>query len=105
MQFAQFVDYLAQLEATTKRNAMVEILSNLFKDAGSEEIDKIIYLCQERLVPAYVNLEFGIGEQLAAEALSKASGRPKDEVTPPLQGEGRLRHRRRDSAAAPKAKG
>lgn len=80
MQFSQFVNYLAQLEATTKRNLMVEVLSNLFKEAGSEEIDKIIYLCQERLVPAYVNLEFGIGEQLAAEALSKASGRPKDEV-------------------------
>jgi len=80
MQFARFVEFLAQLEGTTKRNAMVEILSNLFKEAGSEEIDKIIYLCQERLVPAYVNLEFGIGEQLAAEALSKATGRPKDEI-------------------------
>ena len=77
MQFAVFVEFLGQLEATTKRNAMVEILSNLFKEAGSSEIDKIIYLCQERLVPAYVNLEFGIGEQLAADALARATASRK----------------------------
>jgi len=80
MQFARFADFLGQLEATAKRNAMVEILSALFKETSSDEIDKIIYLCQERLVPAYVNLEFGIGEQLAAEALSKATGRAKDDI-------------------------
>lgn len=80
MQFAHFVGFLAQLEATSKRNAMVEILAALFQETDSQEIDKTIYLCQERLVPAYVHLEFGIGEQLAAEALAKAANRSKDEI-------------------------
>ena len=61
MQFSTFVGYLARLEATSKRNEMVAILAELFQQAGAEEIDKIIYLCQERLVPAYEALEFGIG--------------------------------------------
>jgi len=80
MQFARFVEFLAQLEGTTKRNAMVEILSALFHEAGSAEIGKIVYLCQERLAPAYVNIEFGIGEQLAAEALARVSARTRDDI-------------------------
>jgi DNA ligase-1 len=80
MRFAALVDYLARLEATTKRNEMVAILAELFQHAGQEEIRKIIYLCQERLVPAYEKLEFGIGEGLAAEALAKATGKGKNEV-------------------------
>lgn len=80
MKFAAFVDYLSRLEATTKRNLMVEILADLFKQAGAEEIDKIVYLCQERLAPAYVNLEFGIGEQLANAAIAKATGHTREDV-------------------------
>ncbi len=73
MKYALFVDYLARLEATPKRNEMVSILAELFQQADGEEIDKIIYLCQERLVPAFEPLEFGIGEALANAALSKAT--------------------------------
>ena len=39
MQFARFADFLGQLEATAKRNAMVEILSALFKETSSDEIE------------------------------------------------------------------
>lgn len=72
MKFALFVEYLARLEATTKRNEMVAILAELFQQAGGEEMDKIVYLCQERLLPAFEALEFGIGEALAAAALAQA---------------------------------
>ncbi len=73
MKYSVLVSYLARLEATSKRNEMVSILSDLFKQANGEEIDKIIYLCQERLVPAFEPLEFGIGESLAGSALAKAT--------------------------------
>ena len=74
MKYSILTDHLARLEATSKRNEMVSILSDLFQQAGAEEIDKIIYLCQERLVPAFEPLEFGIGESLAGSALAKAVG-------------------------------
>ncbi|MDP2936398.1 MAG: ATP-dependent DNA ligase [Dehalococcoidia bacterium] len=80
MQVDRFVDFLTELEATSSRNRMVEVLSLLFKETDVEEIDKLIYLCQGRVAPAYVKLEFGVGESLAAEALSKASGQPKTEM-------------------------
>ncbi|MBM3128930.1 MAG: ATP-dependent DNA ligase [Chloroflexi bacterium] len=80
MRFSKLVDYLAQLEATTKRLEMTATLGALFKEASEEDIAPIIYLTQERLGPAFEPIDFGIGEALAAEALAKASGKDKDAV-------------------------
>ena len=80
MRFAKLVEYLAKLEATTKRLEMTAILGELFKEASEEDIAPIIYLTQERLGPAFEPIDFGIGEALAAEALAKASGKDKDAI-------------------------
>ncbi len=80
MRFAKLVDYLAQLEATTKRLEMTAILGKLFKEASEEDIAPIVYLTQERLGPAFEPIDFGIGEALAAEALLKATGKDKDAI-------------------------
>ncbi len=80
MQVDRFVDFLMELEATSSRNRMVASLAELFREADVEEIDKIIYLCQGRVAPAYEKLEFGVGESLVAEAISRASGRDRSEV-------------------------
>jgi len=77
MRFSKLVDYLARLEATTKRLEMTAILGELFKEATADDIAPIIYLTQERLGPAFEPIDFGIGEALAAEALAKASGKDK----------------------------
>lgn len=80
MKFLKLVDYLAQLEATTKRLEMVAILAKLFSEAEADEVAPIIYLTQERLVPAFEPVEFGIGEALAAAALAQAVGSDKTEI-------------------------
>jgi DNA ligase 1 len=80
MRFAKLVDYLAKLEATTKRLEMTSILAGLFKEASEEDIAPLVYLTQERLAPAYEPIDFGIGEALAAEALAKATGKDKDAI-------------------------
>ncbi len=80
MRFSKLVDYLAKLEATTKRLEMTAILSDLFKESSEDEIAPIIYLTQERLGPAFEPIDFGIGEALAAEALAKASGKDKGAI-------------------------
>jgi DNA ligase-1 len=80
MRFAKLVDYLAKLEATTKRLEMTAILADLFKEASEEDIAPIIYLTQERLGPAFEPIDFGIGEALAAEALAKATGKDKETI-------------------------
>lgn len=80
MRFSRLVNYLAQLEATSKRLEMTRILGELFKEAETEEIGPIVYLTQERLGPAFEGIEFGIGEALAAAALSQATGKPREEI-------------------------
>lgn len=80
MKFSRLAEYFSQLEATSSRNRMVEVLAEMFRDAQGEEIDKLVYLCQGRLVPFYEPLEFGVGEGLAAEALAKYADVSKTEV-------------------------
>ncbi len=80
MKFSKLVDYLAKLEATSKRLEMTRILGELFKEADAEEIAPIVYLTQERLGPAFEGIEFGIGEALVSAALSQATGKPREEI-------------------------
>ncbi len=80
MKFSELVDYLAQLEATTKRLEMTRILGELFKRADADDMAAIIYLSQERLAPNYEPIEFGIGEALCAAALSQVTGISREEI-------------------------
>ena len=80
MKFSTLVEYLARLEATSKRLEMTHILGELFQEASAEEIEPIVYLSQERLAPNYVGLDFGIGEALAASALARATKREPTEI-------------------------
>lgn len=80
MKFSALVDYLAQLEATTKRLEMTRILGELFQAAEVDDMAAIVYLSQERLGPAYENAEFGMGEALIAQAIAQATGKPLADV-------------------------
>ncbi|MFQ5874560.1 MAG: ATP-dependent DNA ligase [Dehalococcoidia bacterium] len=80
MRFMRLVDYFARLERTSGRNEMIGILAELFHEAEVEEIDKIIYLCQGQLAPAYEKIEFGVGESLTADAIAKATGLDVKEI-------------------------
>ncbi|HOP55094.1 MAG TPA: ATP-dependent DNA ligase [bacterium] len=80
MKFSQLADYFEKLEATAKRNEMVALLAELFKSLSPEEISKVSYLCQERLVPNYEKIEFGMSEKLVARSLSKALNKDENEI-------------------------
>lgn len=72
MTFTELSKYFQKLEATTSRNAMTEILSELFHKAGKDEIGKICYLLQGRVVPLYEALEFGVAEKFVERAIAEA---------------------------------
>jgi len=80
MKFSELADYFEKLEATTKRNEMVALLAELFKNLSPEEVEKVAYLCQERLVPNYEKIEFGMSEKLVAKSLAKALSKDEEEV-------------------------
>lgn len=80
MKFSKFADYLEKVEITSKRLEMFEILSGMFKEADKEEVDKMVYFCEEQLLPAWQGLETGMADKMAAKAIAKASGRSEKEV-------------------------
>ena len=80
MKFARLAEYFERLEGTTKRLEMFQILSELFKEAEVEEIDKVVYLCQEQLLPPFRGLEIGMAEKLIARSVARATDRQDGEV-------------------------
>lgn len=72
--------YLKKLEATTSRNAMVEILAELLSKVSSSEIDKLIYLMQGRIAPLYVHLEMGMADKMMCKAIAMAYNHKQTEV-------------------------
>jgi len=73
MRFSRLAAFFEELEATSKRLEMFDILSRLFKEATAKNIDKIIYLSQGELLPAFKGIEIGISEKLLIKALSEAT--------------------------------
>src|SRR5882724_189260 len=81
MTFQALATYFEQLEATSSRLALIDILSNLFKSVKTgEQIEKICYLVQGRVAPFFVPLEFGMADKMIAAALATTYGEDKDEI-------------------------
>ena len=75
MKFLTLIEYFERIETTTKRLEMFEILAELFRLSDADEIDKIIYLTQEQLLPSFYALEIRMSEKLLVRAIAKASGK------------------------------
>jgi DNA ligase-1 len=79
-QFNELVEVFSKLEATTKRLEMFEILSEFFKKISKDEIDKVVYFCQEQLLPSFKGIEIGMAEKMVEKAIAKASGKKQEEI-------------------------
>lgn len=71
---------MEELESTASRNAMTQVLAQLFKKTSAEEIDKVVYLLQGRVAPIFVSLEFGMADKMMLRAISKAYNKQVKEV-------------------------
>jgi len=80
MTFKELSEYFSKLEATPLRNRMTEILSELFKHAGKDEIGKLCYLLQGRVAPLYEPLEFGVADKMMIRAIASGLNIHTDEV-------------------------
>src|SRR6202030_4365224 len=70
-----------QMEATSSRNELVRILSEVYSASSVDELGPITYLIQGRLAPFFEPVEIGLGERLLMTAIAAAYGAPKEEVT------------------------
>ena len=80
MKFGDFCGYLEQLEKTSKRLEMFEILSECFKNANKNEIKQMVYFCQEQLLPPFYAMEMNMASSMVSKALAKSSGKKKAEI-------------------------
>ncbi|MFX1591777.1 MAG: ATP-dependent DNA ligase [Promethearchaeota archaeon] len=79
MRFNKLSQLFSELESTTKRLEMIDLLSTFFteikKSRDFEDLDKIIYLLQGQLAPNIKQFpKMGIAEKMIIEALSLHSG-------------------------------
>ena len=80
MTFSELSAYLDRMEATSSRNELVKILSELYTKSSPDEIQPLTYLIQGRLVPFFEPVEIGMGEKLVMAAIAQASGKPVEEI-------------------------
>ena len=88
MLYSAIADAYEQIEATTKRLEMTDLLVNLLKNTPKNIIDKVVYLTQGKIYPDFVGLEIGVAEKLAIKALARASGRRESEIEEDLKKSG-----------------
>ena len=80
MHFTLIAQCYERIEATTKRLEMTDHLVDLLRLTPSDIIDKVVYLTQGKLYPDFVDVQTGIAEKLAIQAVAKATGKSEKEI-------------------------
>jgi DNA ligase-1 len=90
MLFSELADYYNRLEAVSSRLTMIDIMTELLNKSSKKEVAHIIYMTQGVLAPPFEGVEFGVAEKLVEEAISVATGYPKEEVEKDYKRQGDL---------------
>ncbi|MGD0495765.1 MAG: ATP-dependent DNA ligase [Candidatus Bathyarchaeia archaeon] len=80
MKYSMIAAAYEQIEGTTKRLEMTDLLVDLLKNTPREVIDKVAYLTQGRIYPDFVGTEIGVAEKLAVKALARATGSRESQI-------------------------
>jgi len=80
MRYSKIVEVYDQIEATTKRLEMTDLLVQLITETPKDDIDKVVYLTTGVLYPDYMGVELGIADKLAIRAIAQISGKPDHTV-------------------------
>ena len=76
MKFSELAASLDQMEATSSRNELVRILSEVYRACSPGELGPITYLIQGRLAPFFEPVEMGLGEKLLITAVALVGAVP-----------------------------
>lgn len=80
MTFQKLSEYFEELEKTSSRLLLIDILSKLFKEVGKDEIAMVSYLIQGRVAPFWQPIEIGMAEKSVAASIARAYGVDREEV-------------------------
>ncbi|SJX65909.1 probable CDC9-DNA ligase I [Sporisorium reilianum f. sp. reilianum] len=91
--YAALASTFADIQATTKRLEITEILTQFLVRVIKRSPDNllhVVYLCINRLCPDYEGLELGIGESLLIKAIAQSTGREVARIKKDLEAQGDL---------------
>lgn len=80
MPFGTLAATLEALEPVSGRTQMIAMLAELLGQAGPADIAQLVYLSQGRLLPDFIQKEFGMNERLVFRSVAQAYGAPAEAV-------------------------
>jgi DNA ligase 1 len=80
MPFGTLAATLEALEPVSGRTQMIAMLAELLGQAGPEDIAQLVYLSQGRLLPDFIQKEFGMNERLVFRSVAQAYGAQSETV-------------------------
>lgn len=80
LNFLRLAQVFEQVEATSKRLEMTNLLVDLIKETPIDEIDSVVYLLQGKLYPDYMGIELGIAEKLLIKSIANVAGKSEETV-------------------------
>jgi len=80
MKYRKLAEFYSALEATTSRNRMIQLLTDLFRETPRALLGPVVYLSIGRIAPEFTGLEYNFGEKLAIRSLAKVLGMEEHEV-------------------------
>lgn len=90
MDFLVLAQAFEKIEATASRLEITSIFAQLLKAAPPEEADRLVYLSQGSIAPAFEGIDLGMGEKFVIEAISIAYGHSRQEIEKRFKKEGDL---------------
>ena len=78
--FSALASTLEALEPVTGRTLMIGMLADMLRQADEVEVKELVYLSQGRLLPDFIQKEFGMSEMLIFRAVAQAFDASSDEV-------------------------
>ncbi|PIQ72868.1 DNA ligase [Candidatus Roizmanbacteria bacterium CG_4_10_14_0_2_um_filter_36_35] len=72
MKFSELSIYFERISQVSSRLEITRILAELFKKLTPDEIEKVVYLLQGKVRPAYEGIDFGMAEKMIIKAAVSA---------------------------------
>lgn len=80
MEYRRLAEFYSALEATTSRNRMIQLLTDLFRETPRTLLGPVVYLSAGRIAPEFTGLEYNFGEKLAIRSLARVLSVEEHEV-------------------------
>ena len=80
MKYSTLSKTYKELDSTTKRLEMIDILIDLFKNTKKDVFRKVVYLTSGKIGADYKDLELGFADRMVIKAIAKAVGKSESSV-------------------------